>query len=243
MNRRVATKILPFALAMREHCVRAFMNEPRIMAFLNHGNIVPPFALGCESGVHYIVMEFIDGRPLDKFVEELPKESSTFHSIAKLFPQVAGALEHAHQLGVVHRDIEPGNLLVDKDRKLWLIDWGLAQFSDCGALSMAGGAWGILRYMSPELALRVGLVDQRADIYSLGAVLYELLTLKPSIRSQSREEMLHAIASQQPEPPRKLNKAIPPDLEKIVLKAMAKDRAQRYQAAKEMCDALTQFVC
>jgi eukaryotic-like serine/threonine-protein kinase len=162
--------------------------------------------------------------------------------LARLFVQEAQALSHAHELGVIHRDIEPGNLLVDEHGKLWLIDWGLAQFQDYGALSMTGGAWGKLPYMSPELALMRGSVDCRTDIYALGAVLYELLTLKPAVSEKNREEMLHAIASKEPAPPRSLNKQVPPRLEEIVLKAMSKDQAKRYQTTQEIAAALSEFL-
>jgi serine/threonine protein kinase len=242
MNRKVAAKVLPHALTLKEHFLSAFKHEGKIMASLHHDNIVPAYGLGCFRGVHYIVMEFIEGRPIDKSLEEVPKNKISFNSFISVFIQAAEALDYAHQSGVLHRDIEPGNLLVDKDRKLCLIDWGLAQPSDGGALSMAYGELGTLRFMSPELALNKGLVDQRADIYSLGAVLYELLTQKPPVKSQAREEMLHAIASQEPDPPRLYNKSIPPKLEEIVLKAMAKNPGSRYQSAKEMGDALSQLI-
>jgi hypothetical protein len=242
MKRRVAAKILPLALQRNQLLLQAFMDEAWVMAPLHHSNIVPPFAVGCERGVHYIVMQFIDGRSLDNFITELAERIRTFRLLAQLFLQAAAALEHAHQLGIVHRDIEPGNLLVDEAGKLWLIDWGLAQSVDHAPLKLKVTAWGILRYMSPELALREGLVDQRADIYSLGAVLYELLTLQPAIRGESREEMFRAIASKEPVPPRKLNERIPPRLEAIVVKAMAKEPAQRYQTAQEMAAALNEFL-
>jgi serine/threonine protein kinase len=242
MNRRVAAKVLPNALTLKVHFLSAFNEECRIMASLNHANIVPAFALGCERGVHYIIMKFIEGRPIDIFVGGVAKDKISFDSITSVFIQAAEALEYAHQSGVIHRDIEPGNLLVDKDQKLWLIDWGLAQPSDCRALSMAGGELGTLRFMSPELALMNGPVDQRVDTYSLGAVLYEVLTQKPAIRGKQREEILHGIDSQEPEPLRRYNKTIPPNLEKIVLKAIAKDPSRRYQTAEEMSDALKQFV-
>jgi serine/threonine protein kinase len=242
LNRKVATKILPYALTQKEHFLLAFKQECRITASLHHGNIVPAFGVGYFNGVHYIVMKFIEGRTIDKFVEDKPSDSTTFQLLARLFVQATGALDHAHQFGVVHRDIEPGNLLIDNDQKPWLIDWGLAQFRDCQALSMASGALGNLDFMSPELILREGLVDQRTDIYALGAVLYGLLTPKPATRDQSRDEMLQEIASQEYQGFCEKSKEIRLDLEKIALKAMAKDPAKRYHSAEEMGDALRQFV-
>jgi serine/threonine protein kinase len=138
MKRRVAVKILPLALQRNQLLLQAFMDEAWVMAPLHHSNIVPPFAVGCERGVHYIVMKFIDGRSLDNFITELPNKDPTFRLLAQLFIQATEALEHAHQLSVVHRDIEPGNFLVDEAEKLWLIDWGLAQSPDHSPLNFDG---------------------------------------------------------------------------------------------------------
>jgi serine/threonine protein kinase len=242
MNRRVAVKVPPLALQRDQLLLQAFMEEARVTATFHHENIVPAYAVGCERGVHYIAMRFIDGPSLNNFITEPPTTDSTFRLLTQLFVQVANSLEHAHELGVIHRDIEPGNLLVDEAGKLWVIDWGLAQSTDHKPLKLMGAPWGILRFMSPELALKEGPVDQLADIYSLGAVLYELLTAKPAISGATQEETLHAIASKEPESPRSLNQRIPPVLEKIVLKAMAKDPAQRYQTATDMAAALRQFL-
>lgn len=242
MKWRVAVKVPPLALQKDNILLQAFMEEARVTATFHHVNIVAAYAVGCERGVHYIALQFIEGRLINNFITEAATKDSHFRLLAQLFVQAANALEHAHELGVVHRDIEPGNLLVDKSGKLWLIDWGLAQSVDHAPLKLTGTAWGVLRYMSPELASGEGLVDQRADIYSLGAVLYELLTLEPAIRSENREEMLHAIAFQEPVLSRRLNERIPLCLEGIVLKAMAKEPAQRYQTAQEMAADLNEFL-
>jgi serine/threonine protein kinase/Flp pilus assembly protein TadD len=166
-----------------------------------------------------------------------------FRTLALVGVQVAEALEHAHQLGVVHRDIKPGNLLVDRKGKVWVTDFGLAQFRSNTDLTRTGDLVGTLRYMSPEQALaKRALVDQRTDIYSLGATLYELATLKPLFAGRDREEFLHQIAFEEPIPPRRLNRAIPADLETILLKATAKDPASRYATAQELADDLNRFL-
>jgi tetratricopeptide (TPR) repeat protein len=165
--------------------------------------------------------------------------------VAELGVQAAEALDYAHQLGVVHRDIKPGNLLVDGRGQLWVTDFGLAQFSREGAesLTLTGDLVGTLRYMSPEQALarRVPL-DHRTDVYSLGATLYELLTLRPVHDGTSREDLLRQIAFDEPRAPRKLNKALPPELETVLLKALAKDPAERYASAQELADDLQRFL-
>jgi serine/threonine protein kinase/tetratricopeptide (TPR) repeat protein len=165
-------------------------------------------------------------------------------AVTRLAIQAAEALDYAHQLGVVHRDIKPGNLMVDGRGQLWVTDFGLAQFrhGDAG-LTLTGDLVGTLRYMSPEQALgQRTVVDHRADIYALGATLYELLTLEPALDGQDRQELLRQIAFEEPRPPRRGNPAIPADLETIVLKAMAKAPAERYASAQELADDLRRFV-
>jgi serine/threonine protein kinase/Tfp pilus assembly protein PilF len=166
-----------------------------------------------------------------------------FRTAARLGIQAAEALEHAHQLGVVHRDIKPANLLVDGGGNLWVTDFGLARFQENAGLTLTGDLVGTLRYMSPEQALakRV-LVDHRTDVYSLGATLYELLTLEPALNGRDRQEVLRQIAFEEPRPPRRLSRSIPPELETIVLKAMEKDAAERYPTAQELAEDLERFL-
>jgi tetratricopeptide (TPR) repeat protein len=166
-----------------------------------------------------------------------------FRTVARLGIQAAEALEHAHQLGVVHRDIKPANLLVDERGNLWVTDFGLAHCQSQAGLTMTGDLVGTLRYMSPEQALaqRV-LVDHRTDIYSLGVTLYELLTLEPAFDGRDRAELLRQIAFEEPPPPRHRDRAVPADLETVVLKAIAKSPAERYATAQELADDLERFV-
>jgi tetratricopeptide (TPR) repeat protein len=151
----------------------------------------------------------------------------------------AEALEHAHSLGVVHRDVKPGNLMIDAQGKLWVTDFGLARFGADAGLTLTGDFVGTLRYMSPEQALaKHGLVDHRTDVYALGATLYELLTRVPAVGGQDRQEILRKIAFDEPAAPRSLNRAIPADLETVVRKALAKEPSERYATAREMADDL-----
>src|SRR5262249_27191321 len=166
-----------------------------------------------------------------------------FRLAAQLGIQAAEALEHAHQLGVVHRDVKPANLLVDVRRNLWITDFGLAQFQGDAGLTRTGDVVGTLRYLSPEQArAKPGVVDHRTDVYSLGVTLYELLTLEPAFAANDRHELLVRIALEEPRPPRHLNKALPVELETIVLKAMEKDPAERYGTAQELADDLRRFL-
>jgi WD40 repeat protein len=157
--------------------------------------------------------------------------------------QAAEALEHAHQLGVVHRDVKPANLLVDGRAHLWITDFGLAHFQSQVGLTLSGDLVGTLRYMSPEQALaQRTLIDQRTDIYSLGASLYELLTLELAFPGNDRQELLRLIAFEEPRPLRRFNKAIPAELEAIVLKAMEKNPADRYATAQALAEDLRRFL-
>jgi serine/threonine protein kinase len=165
-----------------------------------------------------------------------------YHWVAALGRQAALALEHAHQMGVVHRDVKPANLLLDPKGDLWVTDFGLAQMGNDVRLTMTGELLGTLRYASPEQALgRRGLVDHRSDVYSLGATLYELLTLRPIFDGRDRHELLRQIAEADAIPLRSLERGIPVELETIVLKAVAKEPGERYATAQELADDLERF--
>jgi serine/threonine protein kinase/Flp pilus assembly protein TadD len=177
-----------------------------------------------------------------------PSTMSTRHrafflEAARLGRQAAEALEHAHQQGVLHRDVKPSNLIVDGRGHLWVTDFGLARFQGEGSLTATGDLLGTLRYMSPEQALaNRAVVDQRTDVYSLGATLYELLTLQPAFAGSDRQELFRKIAQEEPRRPRAINPAVPRDMETIIVKAMAKDPAARYVTAQELADDLHRFL-
>jgi eukaryotic-like serine/threonine-protein kinase len=166
-----------------------------------------------------------------------------FRALAKLAIQAAEALAHAHSMGILHRDIKPSNLLVDSRGNLWVTDFGLARFQDEPGLTRTGDLLGTLRYMAPELVLGHRFVhDPRSDNYSLGATLYELLTLNPVFDGRDRQQLLRQIAQEEPVAPSKIDTAIPRDLETIVLKAMDKDPERRYANAQELADDLGRFL-
>jgi tetratricopeptide (TPR) repeat protein len=160
-----------------------------------------------------------------------------------MIAHAADALEHAHSLGIVHRDVKPGNLILDNSGHLWVTDFGLARFGSDADLTMTGDLLGTLRYMSPEQALaKHGLVDHRTDVYSLGATLYELLTLRPAMDGADKQEILRKIAFEEPRPPRSLDRTIPAELETIALKALAKEPADRYATAAELASDLRRWL-
>lgn len=166
-----------------------------------------------------------------------------YHIAAQLGIQAAGALQHAHDQGVLHRDIKPGNLMLDAEGQLYVTDFGLARIEADAGLTMTGDIIGTLRYMAPEQALAKRVViDHRADVYTLGATLYELLTLQPAFGETDRSELLKQIAFEEPRPLRKLDRRIPPELETIVLKAMEKSPDDRYQTAGRLADDLQSYL-
>lgn len=169
--------------------------------------------------------------------------SERFRMIARLGIQAAEALQHAHDVGLVHRDIKPSNLLVDGQGHLWVTDFGLVQMTRNSNLTVTGELLGTLRYMSPEQAAgRRSIADHRTDVYSLGATLYELLTLRSAFDELDRQKLMRQIEQQEPPAPRKISDAIPKDLETIVLKSMAKGVESRYQSSREMADDLCRFL-
>jgi eukaryotic-like serine/threonine-protein kinase len=271
LGRRVALKVLPFAATLDPRHLQRFHNEARAAACLHHPHIVPVFGVGCERGVHFYAMQFIEGRPLSELIRERAggaaeaptagavaetaplakaptaasggRDPAYLRRVAELGAQAAEALEYAHSLGVVHRDVKPANLLLDGRGEVWVADFGLAKLGTAEGVTMPGDLLGTLRYMSPEQALaKHGLVDHRTDVYGLGATLYELLTLRPALEGTDREEVFRRIAQEEPAAPRKLNRHIPADLETVVLKCLAKDPADRYATAKELADDLRHWL-
>lgn len=187
--------------------------------------------------------EIVDCLNKSLLINSYVQPKSYFRHVAELTRQAALALEHAHQCGIVHRDIKPANLLVDAQGHVWVTDFGLARISTDVQLTRTGTPLGTLRYMSPEQAIgNAGLIDQRADVYSLGVTLYELLTLEPAIPGDESHTLLRRVIEDEPRPPRALNKNIPPELETIVLKAAAKSRDDRYVSAQQFADDLQRWL-
>jgi eukaryotic-like serine/threonine-protein kinase len=170
-----------------------------------------------------------------------PPAAGYYRATARLAADAAAALQHAHDLGIVHRDVKPGNLLVEPTGHLWVADFGLARLPGSGDLTRTGEMIGTLRYMSPEQVAGAA-VDHRTDVYSLGATLYELLTLHPAFPGTDPHDVLRRIASEEPPAPRALAPAVPRDLETVVLKAMAKEPVERYATAREFAADLARFL-
>ncbi|HZZ82570.1 MAG TPA: protein kinase [Gemmataceae bacterium] len=263
LNRRVALKVLPFAATLDERRLQRFKIEAQAAAQLHHQHIVPVYAVGSEGGVHCYAMQFIDGQDLAAAIAELhtrvdaappsnspattvlqdPHSAVFCRRVAEMGRQAAEALDHAHQAGIIHRDIKPSNLLLDSQGKVWITDFGLAHCQSTANVTVTGDLVGTVRYMSPEQA-RGGRtpVDVRTDVYSLGATLYELLTLQPAFDGKDREEILRKIAGEEPAAPRSLNQSIPQELAIIVQTALAKAPEERYATAQDFADDLQRFL-
>ncbi len=327
LDRRVALKVLPMAAAMDAKQFQRFQLEAQAAACLHHTNIVPVHAVGCERGVQFYAMQFIEGRSLAQLIAELrrldgpgpgrrtrprtwptsrprlwrpslspdrfaqaarpdvpaepghdmpvPRSPTVFpirHSpdrpvtrrpirraCSPPAPRPAAATTSARWRGSACRpprrwttptpaasstatSSRPTSCSTSQGQ-FWVTDFGLAQVQGKPGLTLTGDVLGTLRYMSPEQALgRRVVIDGRTDIYSLGVTLYELLTLRPAVDGRDRQEILRQIAEEEPAPPRRLNPAVPRDLETILLKAMAKEPSGRYATAKELADDLRRFL-
>jgi serine/threonine protein kinase len=250
LKRKVALKVLRFGVTTDPEVMQRFQREAETVAHLHHTNIVPIHAVGCEQGVHYYAMQFIEGQSLAAVAEELRQGATTHVAGADRFEEVAGwmlqaaeALAHAHQRGVIHRDIKPSNLILDPEGTVWLTDFGLAKRADEVTLTAAGILMGTPRYMSPEQAATTRQpIDHRTDIYSLGATLYELATGKPVFESQTPQGVITQILNAEPVAPRLVQGHLPRDLETIILKCLAKEPARRYQTARDLADDLRAFL-
>ncbi|MBY0455880.1 MAG: serine/threonine protein kinase, partial [Gemmataceae bacterium] len=240
LRRRVALKVLPARQALDPASVERFYQEARAAATLDHPNVVHAYDVAFDRGMHFLVLEYIDGETLDRTLTacgRLPVGQAVGYAV-----QVAAGLQHAHDKGVAHRDIKPANLLVGRNGIVKILDLGLAEFfEDSGTgLSHASGVLGTADYSAPE-QLRGDPADHRADIYNLGATLYHLLTGRPPFVGTTAAKMLaHQMAP--PPPAHELCADVPAGLAAVVGAMLAKHPAERPQTAAEVVQALVPFL-
>ena len=239
LSRAVALKILYPELSADPLFVERFRREAQAAAKLSHPNIVPVFDWGEDDGTYFIVMELIEGTSLADVLRG--SRTLTASRSAQLIAQVAAALGYAHRSGVVHRDVKPGNILITSDGQVKVTDFGIAQAVAAeDHLAEAGSVMGTATYFSPEQA-EGAAVDGRSDVYSLGVVLYEMLVGRPPFIGATPVEVSSQHVHGSVPPPSQFNDSIPRDLEAIVMEALAKSPAQRYQSADEFRADLLRF--
>jgi serine/threonine-protein kinase len=230
LGRRVAIKILNDRHANDEQFVERFRREAKNAAGLSHPNIVSIYDRGEAEGTYYIAMEYLDGRSLKELV--VARGPLPIADAIAFTRQVLTALRFAHKKGVVHRDIKPHNVMADADGRLKVTDFGIAR-AGASQMTEAGSIIGTAQYLSPEQA-RGAAVDQRSDLYSIGVVLYEMLTGTVPFTGETPVEIAMRHLSDTPQPPSTKRPEIPPDLDMIVLRALAKNPDDRFQTAEEM---------
>lgn len=240
LDRIVALKVLPFG-AVDPRTVKRFLREADTVAALAHPGIVPIYAVGVHNGLNWFAMQRIDGCPLSQWfaVATFESRAATLREVVRVGIEAADALEHAHQRGVIHRDVKPGNLLIDTTGNVWLTDFGLARRDVDVTATVTGAMLGTPRYMSAEQISGCDKeVDARTDIYSLGATLYEMATGRPPFMSESPLELLTQIRRDEPTSPRQIDPMIPRPLELVILKCLDKERDRRYASAADLAEDL-----
>lgn len=238
LNRLVAVKVLKDDLSADSEFVEKFKREAYAVASLSNNNIVNIYDIETEENINYIIQEYIDGKTLKQVITESGK--LTYKDAINKCRQIASALECAHKNKIIHRDIKPHNVLVTKEGVLKVADFGIAKAADSATIIRTEKVMGSAQYLSPEQAKGIN-VDVRTDIYSLGIVLYEMLTGKVPFDGETAVSIALKQIQEKPVPPMELNTEIPIALNNIVLKAMEKDPINRYQSAKELIDSLDNF--
>ena len=233
LNRKVSIKILKRDFADDQNFVTKFRNEARAAASLNHPNIVNVYDVGEGDGIYYIVMEHIDGITLKKYIEY--KKKLNIRESIEIAMQVARGLEAAHSKKIIHRDIKPQNIMISRDGKVKVTDFGIARAAS--AQTISSNAMGSVHYISPEQA-KGGYCDERSDIYSLGITLYEMLTGKVPFEGESTVAVALQHIQGEMIPPRKVDPMIPVSLEKIILKCTQKKPDRRYSNVTELIEDL-----
>ena len=231
MNRYVSIKVLRAQYSSDEDFVRRFGREAQAAASLSHPNVVNIYDVGVEGEDHYIVMEFVDGRTLKEVIQERGPLPVT--EAIEITKQICSALGHAHENNIVHRDIKPHNILISKDGRVKVTDFGIARAITSNTITQDGSVLGSVHYFSPEQA-RGGITDVKSDIYSLGVVLYEMITGELPFSGETPISVAIKHLQENFMEPRQINPGLPQSVENIVLKSLVKNPQVRYQTARDM---------
>ncbi len=234
----VAIKILKEEYLSNEEFCRRFKNESQAIALLNHKNIVKIYDMNNSGNLQYIVMEYIDGITLKEYIEQ--QGALTSKEAIHFTTQILGALQHAHEKGIVHRDIKPQNVMLKQNGEIKVMDFGIARFARSETRTMTDKAIGSVHYIAPEQA-KGSKTDARADIYSVGVMLYEMLTGQLPFEAENAVSVAVMQLQVDPKMPRTINPDIPEGLEEITIQAMQKDPRNRYQSASDMLIDIEDF--
>ncbi|WP_338825363.1 Serine/threonine-protein kinase PrkC [Moorella humiferrea] len=228
LHRFVTIKILREQFASDQDFLTRFQKEAQAVARLSHPNVVSIYDVGQEDGIHYLIMEYVEGRSLKEVISErgqLPPREAVDIAL-----QICDALEHAHENGIIHRDIKPHNILITRNGRVKVTDFGIAQAASEATMAYGGTMIGSVHYLAPEQA-RGGLTGPAADIYSFGIVLYEMLTGELPFKGETPVAVAIKHIQETPRPPREINPDVPPALERIVMRALEKEPERRYPSA------------
>ncbi|MEF2964543.1 Stk1 family PASTA domain-containing Ser/Thr kinase [Paenibacillus sp. M1] len=231
LNRFVAIKVLRQQFVNDEEFIRRFRREAQSAASLSHPNIVSVYDVGQEEDIHYIVMEFVEGQNLNEIIKE--RAPLQVEEAVRIASQIADALDHAHHNQIIHRDIKPHNILIGRNGRVKVTDFGIARAVTSATITQTGSVVGSVHYFSPEHAKGV-TTGEKSDLYSLGIVLYQMLTGQLPFLGESPISVALKHLQEHFEEPRAVNPMIPQSVENIILKSMRKNPSERYQSAKEM---------
>src|SRR5512143_3651232 len=236
MNRNVAIKLMAQSISEDPSFVQRFKNEAQLIARLEHAHILPVYDFGQEGGDLYIVMRYLDAGTLE---DRITAGGMDVKEAVDIFTQLASAMDYAHSKGVIHRDLKPSNVLIDNQGNAFLSDFGIAKSLEGGTqnLTGTGGVVGTPTYMSPEQGLG-GDIDGRSDIYALGVILFEMLTGKVPFTGDNPMQVMLKHINDMPPYPSSVKPEIPPAIESVVMRALAKEPENRFPTARAMSKAL-----